>query len=138
LKDLCDIRIVNVPCFFDLQGQLVSFNGISDFGINIQRVFVVTGLANSLRGRHAHKELSQIMICVQGSCRVICDDGEERKEFLLNQSNQALILPNGIWAEQIYDEANTVLMVLCDLPYDESDYLRDYNDYLNFRKQTIV
>ena len=135
MNGLDDIRVVEVASFPDRQGLLVAYNGIADFGMDIRRVFVVTGHANSLRGKHAHKELTQIMVCVQGACRVVCDDGAERREFMLDQANLALVVPNGIWAEQHYIEEDTVLVVLCDLPYDENDYIRDYDAYLAFCKR---
>jgi dTDP-4-dehydrorhamnose 3,5-epimerase-like enzyme len=134
MKSLDDIRVVDVSCFSDRQGPLVAYTGIDDFGINIHRVFIVAGHANSLRGKHAHKELTQILICAHGTCCVVCDDGGERREFVLNQANRALVVPNGIWAEQLYVDEGTILVVLCDLPYDESDYIRNYDDYLTFRK----
>jgi dTDP-4-dehydrorhamnose 3,5-epimerase-like enzyme len=135
MKGLDDIRTITVPHYTNPQGLLVAYNGSVDFGMDLKRVFIVTGHANSIRGKHAHKELTQIMVCAQGACRVVCDDGEERREFALNQANRALVVPNGIWAEQLYVEDGTVLIVLCDLPYDESDYIRDYDAYLAFRKR---
>ena len=135
MKGLDDIRVVDVPCFPDKQGLLVAYSGIADFGIDIRRVFVVTGHANSLRGKHAHKALTQILVCVQGACCVVCDDGAERRKFVLDEVTRALVVPNGIWAEQLYVEGDTVLVVLCDLPYDESDYIRDYDAYVAFRKR---
>ncbi len=134
MKGLDDVRIIDVPSYPDKQGLLVAYNGAADFGMDIERVFVVTGHANTMRGKHAHKALTQILVCVQGACRVICDDGSERREYMLNQANRALVVPNGIWAEQCYTGEGTVLVVLCDLPYDESDYIRNYDDYLAYRK----
>jgi len=135
MNNLDNVRIVDAPCFPDMQGLLVTYNEMSEFGIDIQRVFVVTGHANSMRGKHAHKALTQILICVRGACRVACDDGVQRREFILDQANCALVVPNGIWAEQLYVEEGTVLVVLCDLQYDESDYIRDYDAFLAFRKR---
>lgn len=134
MNGLDDIREVDVPGFLDRQGQLVAYTGTTDFDMDIQRIFIVTGHANSLRGKHAHKALTQILVCAQGACRVVCDDGVERREFALDRANRALVVPNGIWAEQLYIEEGTVLVVLCDLPYDESDYIRDYEAYLTFRQ----
>lgn len=135
MKGLDDILIVDVPSFPDRQGQLVAYTGASDFGMDIRRIFVVTGHLNSMRGKHAHKALTQILVCVQGACSVVCDDGVSSREFVLDQANRALVVPNGIWAEQRYLEEGTVLVVLCDLPYDEVDYIRDYQDFLVFRQQ---
>lgn len=138
MNGLDDIRVVDVPHFPDRQGMLVAYTGVEDFGMDIQRIFIVTGHANSMRGKHAHKKLTQILVCVQGACCVVCDDGAERREFVLDHAHRALVMPNGIWAEQLYVEEGTVLVVLCDLPYDESDYIRDYDSYLAFRKRGVA
>jgi dTDP-4-dehydrorhamnose 3,5-epimerase-like enzyme len=135
MNGLDDIRLVDVPSIANEQGTLVAYTRNVDLDIEIKRLFIVTGHANSLRGKHAHRELTQIFVCVQGVCCVVCDDGVERRKFVLDQANRALVLPNDIWAEQTYIEEGTVLVVLCDRPYDESDYIRDYDDYLYFRKQ---
>jgi dTDP-4-dehydrorhamnose 3,5-epimerase-like enzyme len=135
INTINDVILRIAPNHLDPQGMLVAYNGKLDFSIDFQRIFIVKGHANSLRGKHAHINLTQILVCVQGGCRVICDDGAERREFVLDQANRALVVPNGIWAEQLYVEEGTVLVVLCDLPYDESDYIRDYDAYLAFRKQ---
>ncbi len=134
MKNLYDIQLIDVPSFADKNGLLVAYNGSADFGLDISRVFVVVGCSNSQRGKHAHKALTQILVCVHGICRVVCDDGKERKEFILDRPNRALVVPCGIWAEQFYESKDSVVMVFCDLPYDEADYIRNYDAYLNFRK----
>lgn len=99
----------------------------------LERIFIVKPTINLKRGKHAHKTLTQLLICVNGSCEVMCDDGKERKIFNLTQTNQALLIPPGIWAEQTYHEKNTILLVACDAAYDETDYIRDYDAFLKFR-----
>ena len=100
---------------------------------NIKRTFVVSSLEKVERGKHAHKQCSQLLVALKGSCTVLCDDGCEKKEFLLNNPAEGLLVPPSIWAEQAY-EKDTILMVLTDRPYEEEDYLRDYDDFLMFRK----
>jgi UDP-2-acetamido-3-amino-2,3-dideoxy-glucuronate N-acetyltransferase len=134
LKNLYDIQLIDVPSFADKNGLLVAYNGGADFGLEINRVFVVVGCENTQRGKHAHKALTQILVCVHGICRVVCDDGKVRKEFILDKPNRALLVPRGIWAEQFYESKDPIVMVFCDLPYDEADYIRNYDAYLNFRK----
>lgn len=65
---------------------------------------------------------------------VRCDDGRQQREIRLNGPAQGLLIPPTLWAEQIYEESNTALMVLCDKPYDGADYIRDYSQFLEFRK----
>lgn len=138
MNDLVDVRLFDVQSFSDTNGMLVAYNGESDLGIAVRRVFIVAGHANSQRGKHAHKALTQVLVCVNGLCRVICDDGNYRKEFVLDRPSRALVVPNGIWAEQFYESQSTVLVVFCDLPYDEADYIRDYETYLSFRELGVL
>ncbi len=85
-----------------------------------------------IRGRHAHKECSQLLVVLNGRCVVTCDDGTNKKAHTLIEPDQGLLIPPTIWAEQEYD-VGTTLMVLTDQPYNESDYIRDYDSFLAFR-----
>jgi dTDP-4-dehydrorhamnose 3,5-epimerase-like enzyme len=97
----------------------------------VKRVFsVVNAKGGSKRGQHAHKKCNQLICCVAGEVNLICDDGNTPIEILLSSENEAVLVPCGIWAEQDYLKDNSVIMVFCDQPYDEKDYIRDYNEYL--------
>jgi len=135
MNSVHELRLIEMPGFQDSLGQLVAFEGQANLPIEIQRVFVVSANAGVTRGKHAHKQLTQVLACVHGECKVICDDGESRREFVLSGINQVLRIPPGIWAEQDYTQEGTVLMVLCDLPYDESDYIRIYDEFLQYRRE---
>lgn len=128
------IRPITLPSYAEL-GKLIVAEVGKEIAVPIQRVFWVCGEPGAQRGSHAHKDLTQILVCVHGSCTVICDDGQARKEFLLDESEKALEIPPGIWAEQIYSSAETVLLVMCDLPFDEADYIRDYKEFISYRKE---
>jgi dTDP-4-dehydrorhamnose 3,5-epimerase-like enzyme len=134
MNSIDDICIKTVPKHTDNQGFLVAFDAATDFRVDFRRVFVVSGLIGAVRGRHAHRELTQILVCLHGACRIICDDGGKRQEVLLNSPEIALQVPPGIWAEQHYAEPDTILMVLCDMPFDEEDYIRDYEEFIAFRR----
>lgn len=100
---------------------------------SIKRIFTIQVEKSCKRGFHAHKECAQLLICLMGKCTVICDDGTNRQPFVLNNSAEGLIIPPTLWAEQEY-EPNTILMVLTDCVYDELDYIRDYDKFLEYRK----
>lgn len=100
----------------------------------LKRIFIVTAGENTLRGKHAHKSLTQLLLCVHGVCEVNCDDGKNKKKFLLNSPIKGLLIPPGIWAEQLYCEQETTLLVVCDDVYDESDYIRSYERFLKYRE----
>ncbi len=126
-----DVKFINLP----LRNQTLTVMESLDLPLDVKRIFVIKGNKNEIRGRHAHRQITQYLVCVHGVCDVLCDDGVDKKLFQLNSMNQALLLPPGIWAEQTYLEKDTTLMVACDALYDEADYLRDYDAFLKFRNQ---
>lgn len=98
----------------------------------IKRIFTVTANEDVTRGRHAHKECAQLLVALSGRCDVVCDDGTEKKTITLDSSEKGMLIPPSIWAEQTY-ASGTVLMVITDMIYDESDYIRDYDEFLKYR-----
>lgn len=103
----------------------------------VRRMFAVTAVSpGERRGHHAHRQLNQMLICMSGSIDVVTDDGHERRTYRLDHLSRGLHVPPGIWAEQTYEGPGTVLLVLCDQPYDEADYIREYDQFLAYRGVT--
>ena len=86
------------------------------------------------RGAHAHKRLHQFLICLSGSFDVEIDDGDEKKIIHLNRPWNGLHIPPMVWASEINFDPGTVCLVLTSDFYDESDYIRNYNEYLAVKK----
>ena len=84
------------------------------------------------RGKHAHKCLKQILICVKGSCKVLLDDGTEKTITLLDRPNKGLYIESNMWREMYDFSEDAVLMVLASELYNESDYIRNYDDFLTY------
>lgn len=127
LKDLCSHN--------NKTGCLIPIEYLKDLKSDIKRSFIVSSSQeNTIRGKHAHINLNQFLICISGKCKVICDDGSSKKTFNLCKPNQVLCIPNQIWSEQQYQEISTILLVLCDDDFKESDYIRNYSDFISFRK----
>jgi mannose-6-phosphate isomerase-like protein (cupin superfamily) len=101
----------------------------------VDRVFLIHADRATKRGNHAHRRCSQALICVSGTCEVTVDDGRTRKKIVLSGPDRGVLVPAGIWAEQSYKTPGTILMVLCDLRYDEGDYIRDYDAFLRYRNE---
>lgn len=93
-------------------------------------------LEGVVRGKHAHKKLHQILFCVAGACTVSLDDGKEKAEVRLDQPSRGLLIGPGIWREMYDFTPGAVLMVLASEYYDESDYIRDYQEFLNSQRTT--
>lgn len=85
----------------------------------------------ALRGGHAHKKCHQVLVAVQGSFEVILDDGSSKSSIVLNQSNVGLHIPPGIWATEVNFQLGSICLVLASDVFDESDYIRDYDAFLN-------
>ena len=102
----------------------------------IKRVYYLYDVpSDAFRGGHAHKNLIQFMIALSGSFEVKIDDGSNNKKVMLNKPNQGLLIPSGIWREMDNFSAGSVCLVLASEFFDESDYFRDYNTFLNYKKQ---
>lgn len=86
------------------------------------------------RGGHAHKELRQLIVAASGSFSVTLDDGSIKRTFLLNRPYQGLLIVPGIWRTLDDFSSGSVCLVLASHPYDEGDYIRDYNEFLEFKR----
>ena len=120
----------------DDRGQLVVAEAGKNIPFDLKRIFYIYGTAeDTRRGQHAHRVEQQVLICVAGSCKVEVDDGSQKECFLLDKPETALYLASDLWRE-MYDFApGTVLLVLSSTPYDSTDYIRDYGEFLKFKAQ---
>ena len=117
----------------DDRGQLVALEEFKDFPFAVKRVYYIYDtLQDVVRGHHAHKCLKQILICVHGSCKIHLDDGHDTAEVLLDAPNKGLFIANDMWREMYDFSPDAVLMVLASELYDESDYIRDYDEFKKF------
>lgn len=132
---LKDVTSIHFPLIDSKEASLHVYESGTHIPFSIQRLFTIKAREVCTRGLHAHKECTQLLVCLEGRCVVTVDDGEAQKEVVLDQPNLGLLIPPSVWAEQVY-ETNTVLLVLTDRPYEEADYLRKYEDFLEFRKES--
>jgi len=125
-------RIYNLQRHEQANGYLCVFQRGTNVNFDIRRVFFVTAAQGQLRGQHAHKQCSQLLMCATGRVLVTCDDGYNKAEYLLNGMHIALLIPPGIWAKQEYLSQDAVLTVVCDRDYESDDYIRDYDEYMQY------
>ena len=130
------VKLIPLPYLKENNGDLVVIEG-EIIPFSIKRVFNVRQQKGDIRGRHAHRHCSQLLICTNGAVEVKCDDSKKTEIYVLDKPNFGLFIPPGIWADQKYIENNTILTVLCDRPFEEADYLRNYEDFKLFSKQNI-
>ena len=125
-------RLIELQKISDSRGSLVSLERGNGVPFLIQRIYYIFDTAHEAsRGYHAHKSLSQLAVCIKGSCRFILDDGFSRSEISLDSATKGLLIEGLIWRE-IYDfSSDCVLLVLASERYDETDYIRNYDNFLN-------
>lgn len=120
----------------DARGQLVALEENKEIPFQIKRVYYMFDTGESVRrGYHAHKSLEQILICIHGSCKILLDDGSEKAEVPLDNPNEGLYISNVMWREMFDFSPDAVLLVLASELYDESDYIRNYDDFLKMVKE---
>ncbi|WP_202304577.1 sugar 3,4-ketoisomerase [Dryocola clanedunensis] len=129
------IELISLQQHGDERGLLVALEEGRNIPFNIKRVYYMYDTLQGIRrGFHAHKKTRQLAIVMKGFCTFLFDDGNEKKSILLDNPAQGLMIEPGIWHE-MYDFSNDcILMVLADDLYDESDYIRNYQEFLGWGK----
>lgn len=117
----------------DDRGQLVALEEQKEIPFDIKRVYYIYDTMSGVRrGFHAHKSLKQLLICVHGSCKVLLDDGKEKEIVELDKPYEGIFIKNDMWREMYDFSEDAVLLVLASEVYDESDYIRDYDEFLEY------
>ena len=115
----------------DDRGQLVALGEFIDIPFEIKRVYYMYETGEGVRrGFHAHKSLEQILICIHGTCKILLDNGFEKKIVPLEKPYEGLYISNDMWREMYDFSPDAVLLVLASDLYDESDYIRDYDEFI--------
>jgi WxcM-like, C-terminal len=135
LRAYPEAALISLPKISDKRGNLSVIEQNKHIPFDIQRIFYLYDIATGeSRGGHAHKECHQFLIALNGSFDVRVTNGYSRpplnKTITLNQPHQGLHIPPMLWAEEINFSQGAICLVLASLPYDESDYIRSYSDFL--------
>ena len=124
------------PPHGDARGQLVAIEAMKDLPFEIKRVYYIYDtLPGVRRGFHAHRDLQQILLCVNGSCKIHLDNGFDTAEVVLDKPNEGLYISNDMWREMYDFTPGTVLLVLASNYYDEADYIRNYDDFIKMVRE---
>ncbi|WP_289665862.1 sugar 3,4-ketoisomerase [Flavobacterium panacagri] len=129
-----DIELLKIPVVEDLSGNLAFIqSGVLPF--EFKRVYYLFDVPSSaFRGGHSHIEQHEVLIALSGSFEVTVNDGKNKKSFLLNKPNVGLHLPKGIWRELENFSSGAICLVLASDLFEETDYIRDYETFLNSKK----
>ncbi|MEG1379414.1 MAG: FdtA/QdtA family cupin domain-containing protein [Bacteroidales bacterium] len=125
-----DCHLITLPQIHNRAGNLTSVNNGSEIPFDIRRVYYLYDVpAGAERGGHSHLELQSLLVAASGSFDVIIDDGHTRKTIRLDRPNIGLLIAPGIWREIVNFSGGSICMVLASEKYDESDYVRDYEEF---------
>ncbi len=131
-----EMKLIDFQKHGDERGQLVALEEGKEIPFTIRRVYYMYGTGKNVRrGYHAHKNLQQVLICIHGSCSIHLDNGEECAEIRLDKPTQGLYVTNDMWREMYDFSDDAVLMVLASELYDESDYIRDYQKFVDYVRE---
>jgi hypothetical protein len=116
-------------------GSITPVEGGREVPFAIERVYYLYDVpGGESRGGHAHRALQQLIVSVMGSFDIVLDDGASRKTVRLDRAYQGLYVPRLIWRELINFSSGGICMVLASQPYEEADYIRDYNEFLECKR----
>jgi dTDP-4-dehydrorhamnose 3,5-epimerase-like enzyme len=122
---------IRLPLLGDDRGSLAVLESTKNVPFPINRVYYIFGTQQGVsRGFHAHKALLQLAVCVAGKCRMVLDNGEVKETVWLDSPTKCITIEPNVWHEMHDFSEDCVLLVLASEHYDESDYIRDYDDFL--------
>ena len=129
-----ETKIINLPKFEDPRGNLSFIEEENHIPFKIERVYWIYDVpGGQLRGSHAFKEQQEFIIALSGSFNVMVDDGINKQYFTLNRSYYGLYIPCGLWRQMENFSTNSLAVVLSSTKYEDSDYIRDYDEFLKYR-----
>lgn len=124
-------KLLDFKVMGDERGSLISLEQKKNIPFNIKRVYYIYGTKTDMvRGKHAHTNLKQVAVCVNGSCKFLLDNGKEKKIIELNSPEKGLYIGKNIWREMYDFTQDCVLMVLANEYYSEDEYIRSYKKFL--------
>ncbi|MDD6553235.1 MAG: FdtA/QdtA family cupin domain-containing protein [Prevotellaceae bacterium] len=127
-------KIIQLQKITDRRGNLTVAEQLKDVPFEISRVYWTYDIpGGARRGGHAHIHCREMIIAASGSFTVTLDDGKAKQSFMLNHPNKALFVDTGIWRTLEDFSSGAVCLVLAEDPYDEKDYIYDYQEFLKYK-----
>ncbi len=123
-------KIIQLPKILDPRGNLSFFEHPNQLPFEIARTYWIYDVpGGEIRGSHAFKEQQEFIVALSGSFDVILNDGEKEERFSLNRSYYGLLIPNRYWRRLENFSTNSLALIVSDKAYDESDYIRDFQEF---------
>jgi len=135
ISSVYDCSIIELPVNHREKGNLTVVSNGEDVPFNVSRIYYLYDVpAGESRGGHAHKDLRQLIVAASGSFNVVLFDGKVRRTVTLNRPFYGLLVVPGIWRELDDFSSGSICLVLASHEYDAEDYIRDYQEYLEWKK----
>jgi hypothetical protein len=129
-------RRLELPKIDAGSGFITPVQGSDEVPFEIRRVFFLYDIvAGANRGAHAHRRLEQVIVAAMGAFRVRLDDGRDVRTVELNQPHVGLYVPTMVWSQLVDFSSGSICVVIASQPYDESEYIRDYDEYRRARAE---
>ena len=133
------IEWVELPNLGDDRGSLIVAESNKNVPFKVKRIYYILDAKPDVpRGFHAHKELMQLAFCIKGSCNMIMDNGVEKQQVRIDKSNIGLMIPPMVWHEMHDFSKDCVMLVLASDYYDEADYIRNYDEFINEANKPFI
>jgi dTDP-4-dehydrorhamnose 3,5-epimerase-like enzyme len=126
-------QIINFEIKGGNRGSLISLEENKNIPFDIKRVYYIFDTKKDVRrGFHAHKNLKQVLVAVKGGCKILLDDGKNKEDILLDSPDKGLLIKDTVWREMYDFSSDCVLLVFASELYDESDYIKNYDEFIKF------
>jgi hypothetical protein len=133
-----DCSLIELPKNHKINGNITSVNNYQQIPFELKRVYYLYDIpGGESRGGHAHRVLQQLIIAASGSFDLIVNDGKVKRTFNLNRPFHGVLMPAGIWRELDNFSSGSICLVLASQVYSEDDYIRDFNDFLEFKNDSL-
>jgi dTDP-4-dehydrorhamnose 3,5-epimerase-like enzyme len=127
--------IIKLPKIEDPRGNLSFIEELIHIPFKIERTYWIYDVpGGQVRGGHAFKEQKEVIVALSGSFDVVVDDGKLKQTFSLNRSYYGLFIPSGLWRQMENFSTNSLALVLSSTHYKDEDYIIEYNEFLDFRR----
>jgi hypothetical protein len=135
-NNVFDCSVIELPKISNRAGNITPVTNNESIPFDIKRIFYIYDIPGGEdRGAHAHKECHQFLIAASGSFEIELNDGTSKRTLSLNRPHYGLHIPPGVWAAEKGFSSGAVCLVLTSHKFNEADYIRDYDDYLEFKKK---
>ncbi|WP_144666854.1 sugar 3,4-ketoisomerase [Campylobacter jejuni] len=124
-------KVLNFNSKSDHRGNLIALENLKELPFEIKRIYYIYDTKPDFpRGAHAHKNLEQVLIAIDGSCEVLLNDGKNQASIVLNSPDKGLYIGKNMWRDMKNFSYGAKLLVLASDFYDEKEYIRDYKEFL--------